>query len=517
VANLLLARSVVRERDLAIRASLGGSRARLLGQVAAESLALGSTASLGGAALAWVIVRAFIALAPADFPRIDAIGIDGRVLVFAAAVAIATSLAAGLAPALHLLRANLEPALRGSGSRGATSGRARMVSRTLVVVEMTLAFALVTAAGLLAKSVLRLESQELGFTREPVLTFTLGLPPFVAPDNAAAARVHADFLERVRQIPGVTNASAINLLPIARTGSNGPVRRGDDPSGKGVPVTEFRAVMDGYFETMGVQFLAGRSINAADKSGTTPVTVLNNVVASRLFPGQSPAQVVGQGVRIGWLGGSVISEVVGVIESVRSRRVDTVPDPEVYVPFAQVPAAAMSYVVRGAGDVLALSAPIREEVARAAPGVPLAAVRTLEDVVSTSTRMSRLISWLSVIFGVLAAALAVLGVYSVLSYAVAQRSREFAIRAAIGARRGSLLVLVLREGAILSGVGIAAGLLLAISAAGLLQHLLFGVDARDSTVLAAAAAGLTAVAAAGYLIPAARASSADPIQTLRGE
>ena len=129
-------------------------------------------------------------------------------------------------------------------------------------------------------------------------------------------------------------------------------------------------------------------------------------MASRLFPGQSPAQVVGQGVRIGWLGGSVISEVVGVIESVRSRRVDTVPDPEVYVPFAQVPAAAMSYVVRGAGDVLALSAPIREEVARAAPGVPLAAVRTLEDVVSTSTRMSRLISWLSVIFGVLAAALA---------------------------------------------------------------------------------------------------------------
>jgi hypothetical protein len=275
--------------------------------------------------------------------------------------------------------------------------------------------------------------------------------------------------------------------------------------------------MDGYFDAMDVRFLAGRPIDANDRTGMAPVTVLNDVVASRLFPGRTPAQVVGQGVRIGWLGGNVVSQVVGVIESVRSRRVDAPPDPEVYVPFAQVPAAAMSYVVRGAGDVSGFVEPIRAELAQVAPGVPLATVRTLEDIVSTSTRMSRLISWLSVIFGVLAAALAVLGVYSVLSYAVAQRGREFAIRAAIGARRASLVGLVLREGALLSVIGIAAGVLLAIPAAGLLQHLLYGVDARDVTVLAAAAAGLTAVAAAGYLIPAARASRADPIQTLRGE
>ena len=517
VANLLLARSIVRQRDLAIRASLGGSRARLVGQVAAESLALGVTASIAGAGLAWIIVRAFIAMAPADFPRIGAIGLDWRVLGFAAVLAVATALIAGLAPAVQLLRANLDPVLRGSGSRGATSGRVRAASRALVVVEMTLAFALVAAAGLLAKSVLRLEAQELGFTRAPVLTFTLGLPPFAAPDNAAAARVHAGFLTRVRAISGVTHVSAINLLPIARTGSNGPVRLADDPNGQGVPVTEFRCVMDGYFDAMDVRFLAGRPIDANDKAAMPAVTVLNDVVASRLFPGRTPAQVVGQGVRIGWLGGNVVSEVVGVIESVRSRRVDAPPDPEVYVPFAQVPAPAMSYVVRGAGDVSGFVGPIRAELAQVAPGVPLATVRTLEDIVSTSTRMSRLISWLSVIFGVLAAALAVLGVYSVLSYAVAQRGREFAIRAAIGARRASLVGLVLREGALLSVIGIVAGVLLAIPAAGLLQHLLYGVDARDVAVLASAAAGLTAVAAAGYLIPAARASRADPIQTLRGE
>ena len=516
VANLLLARSVVRQRDLAIQASLGGTRTRLVSQIAAESLAIGVTASIAGAGLAWLIVRAFLALAPADFPRMDAIGIDPRVLVFAAGLAITTSLIAGLAPALHLMRANLDPVLRGSGSRGATSGRARAASRALVVVEMSLAFALVAASGLLAKSVMRLDAQDLGFTREPVLTFSVGLPPFAAPDNAAAIRVHTEFLSRLRSIPGVTQASAINLLPIARTGSNGPVRRAADPDGQAVPVTEFRCVMDGYFDAMDVRFIAGRPIDGRDKPETPSVAVINDTLAAKLFPGLAPSAIVGQAVRIGWLRG-ISSEVIGVVTSVRSRRPDAPPDPEVYVPFMQAPAAALSYVVRGNGDVSAFAASIRATLAGVAPGVPLAQVRTLGDIVSTSTRMSRLVSWLSVIFGVLAATLAVLGVYSVLSYAVAQRTREFAIRAAIGATRGRLVASVLREGMVLSGVGIAAGALLALQSSGLLSHLLFGVSATDPAVFAAAGTGLALVAAAGYLIPAARASKADPVQALRGE
>ena len=516
VANLLLARSAVRQRDLAIQASLGGTRGRLISQIAGESLAIGITASMAGAALAWIIVRGFLALAPADFPRIDAIGIDPRVLGFAGALAIVTALLAGLAPVLHLMRANLDPVLRGAGSRGATSGRARAASRALVVIEMTLAFALVAASGLLAKSVMRLDAQDLGFTREPVLTFSVGLPPFAAPDNAAALRVHTEFLSQVRAIPGLSHASAINLLPIARTGSNGPVRRADNPDGQGIPVTEFRCVMDGYFDAMDVRFIAGRAIDGRDRSDTSSVAVINDTLAAKLFPGLEPAKIVGQSIRIGWLRG-IPSEVVGVVTSVRSRRPDAPPDPEVYVPFSQAPVAALSYVVRGSGDVATFAAPLRAALATVAPGVPLAQVRTLGDIVATSTRMSRLVSWLSVIFGVLAATLAVLGVYSVLSYAVAQRTREFAIRAAVGATRGRLVASVLREGVLLSGVGIVAGALLALQSSGLLGHLLFGVSAKDPVVFLAAGAGLALVAAAGYLIPATRAAKADPIQALRGE
>ncbi len=244
--------------------------------------------------------------------------------------------------------------------------------------------------------------------------------------------------------------------------------------------------------------------------------MLNDVLAERLFPGVEVHQIVGRQVRIGWLSG-VASEVVGVVSSVRSRRPDAPPDPEVYVPFAQQPQPALTYVVRSAGDPSSLTRAIRSTLAAVAPGVPLATVRTMDDVVATSTRLSRLISSLSVVFAILAAALAVLGVYSVLSYAVAQRAREFAIRAAVGASRGRLVTMVLREGALVSGAGIVIGTALALQASGLLRRLLYGVSETDPIVFGVAAVGLAAVAAAGYLVPAARAAKADPIGALRGE
>jgi len=517
VANLLLARSVVRERDLAVRASLGGTRARLLGQVAAEALALGVAASITGAGLAWLIVRLFVALAPASFPRIDVIAIDWRVLLFAGGVAILTALVAGIAPALHLLRANLNDVTRAGGGRSLTSGRARLASRALVVLEMSVAVALMAAAGLLAKSVMRLESQDLGFTRAPVLTFSVGLPPLTAPDNDTAIRLHDEFLTRVRAIPGVTHASAISLLPIARTGTNGPVRRADEaPDAQGVPVTEYRAVMDDYFSAMGIEMIAGRGIRATDRTGAGNVAVLNETLARRLFPGVDPPQMIGRQVRIGWLRGAP-SEVIGVVSNVRSRRPDAPPDPEIYVPFAQQAQLTLTYVVRSAGDVSALTGAVRSALAGVAPGVPLASVRTLGEVVSTATRQSRLITWLSVVFGLLAATLAVLGVYSVLSYAVAQRNREFAIRAAVGASRIRLVTMVLREGAVLSGVGILAGTVLSLQASGLLRRLLYGVSETDPAVFVLAAGGLAVAAAAGYLIPAARAARTDPIVALKAD
>jgi putative ABC transport system permease protein len=517
VANLLLARSVVRERDLAIRASLGAGRRRLFGQVMGETIALGIMGSVVGIGLAWGLLRIFVTLAPPNFPRIAAIALDQRVLLFSLVVAVTAGLIAGLAPALHLLRSDLNGVMR-SGSRGATAGRARAASRMLVVAEVALALALVTTAGLMVKSLLRLQAQDLGLTAEKVLTFGIGLPPFVAADNPAIVRFQTGFFDRLRAIPGVTHTGAINMLPIAATGNNGTVRRAGqvDPR-DGVPVTEMRIVMDGYFDAMGVRLLAGRSIEARDDDGNPAVVVVNDALASRLWPTLDAAGVIGQRLHTGWESDGATREVIGVVAAVRSRRPDASPDPELYVPFRQVPSPTMSYVVRSTGDPSALTGQIRAMLGQMTPHVALAAVRTFDDVVTTATRTSGMLSWLSVLFGGLAAALAILGIYSVMSYTVAQRQRELAIRAAIGASRSSLLSMVLREGLLLSAAGIAAGTIVAVAASGVLRSLLFEVSATDPAVFVASALGLAAIALAGYLIPATRAARVAPADALRSE
>jgi putative ABC transport system permease protein len=517
VANLLLARSVVRERELAVRASLGAGRRRLFGQVMGETIALGVMGSVVGIALAWALLRVFVTLAPVNFPRLAAITLDTRVLLFSLVVAVVAGLVAGLAPAIHLLRSDLNAVIRSGGNRGATAGRARAASRLLVISEVALALALVTTAGLMVKSLLRLQAQDLGFMKSAVLTFGVGLPPFVASGSEAVWRFQSQFAERVRALPGVREVSAINMLPIASTGSNGPVRRADQVDEReGVQVTEYRVVMDGYFTTMGIPVLAGRSHDQRDRLGMPRVVLVNEALASRLWPGRDLSAVLGQHVRLGGTTGET-NEVVGVVANIRSRRPDAPPDPEVYIPFNQLPSPSLTYVVRAEGDPAALTGQIRGTLAQMTPHVALAAVRTLDEVVANATRTSGLLSWLSVLFGVLAAALAILGIYSVMSYTVAQRERELAIRAAVGATRASLLSMVLREGLILSGAGIAAGALLAFAASGVLRSLLYQVSATDPIVFAASAVGLAAIALAGYLVPAARASRVEPVVALRSE
>ena len=517
VANLLLARAVVRERDLAIRASLGAGRRRLFGQVMGETIALGVLGSVVGIGLAWGLLRIFVTLAPVNFPRLAAIDLDISVLGFALIIAVFAGVVAGLAPAIHLLRSDLNAVIRAGGTRAVTAGRARSASRLLVIAEVALALALVTTAGLMVKSLLRLQSQDLGLTRAPMLTFGIGVPPFVASGNDAVRRFQLEFLARVRALPGVTHASAISLLPIGATGNNGPVRRVDQlGDNEGVPVTEFRVVMDRYFVTMGIPLVAGRSLDERDRKSTGFVAIVNETLARRLFPNLEPAAVVGQPIRIFGNSGPT-NEIVGVAANIRSRRPDMAPDPEVYVPFEQNPTPGLSYVVRAQGDPAALTNQIRTALAQMTQHIALANVRTFDEVVANATRTSGLLSWLSVLFGVLAAALAILGIYSVMSYTVAQRERELAIRAAVGASRSSLLSMVLREGVILSGAGIAAGAILALAVSGVLRSLLYQVSATDPLVFAGSALGLAAIALAGYLIPAARASRVEPVVALRSE
>ncbi len=517
VANLLLARSVVRERDLAIRASLGASRTRLFAQVMGETVVLGLAGSAVGLALAWGLLRIFVIQAPPSFPRLAAIDLDLPVLVFCLGAALVAGVAAGLAPALHLFRSELNAAVQAGAGRAVTAHRARRASRMLVVSQVAFALALVTTAGLMTKSLLRLQSQDLGLTREPVLTFSVGLPPFVADGDAAIVRFQQQFADRLRALPGTSHVSAINMLPVAATGNNGHARRDDQGDDQGVPVTEMRIVMSGYFQTMGVRLLAGRGIEERDRDGAPGVAVVNQTLAARLWPGLGPQEIVGRRVRTGFDFSGGAREVVGIVDSVRSRRPDAPPDPELYVSFGQIPSPTMSYVVRSAGDPSALTGAIRAELAAMTPHVAMAAVRTFDDVVTTATRTSGLLSWLSVLFGGLAASLAILGIYSVMSYTVAQRERELAIRAAVGASRATLLALVLREGLGLSVTGIAAGAVLAWTASGVLRALLFETSATDPLVFATAAATLALAAGAGYLVPAARASRVAPVAALRSE
>jgi putative ABC transport system permease protein len=517
VANLLLARAVVRERDLAIRASLGAGRGRLFGQVMGETIALGILGSIAGIGIAWGLLRIFVTLAPANFPRLAAVTLDASVLGFSLIVAVVAGLLAGLAPAIHLLRSDLNSVIRSGGNRGATAGRARSASRLLVISEVALALALVTTAGLMVKSLMRLQSQDLGLTREPVLTFSVGVPPSVANGNEALSRFQVEFLNRVRALPGVTHASAISLLPIGATGNNGQVHRaGQTGDNEGVPVTEFRIVMDRYFETMGMSPITGRALDERDRNNGTSVAVVNETLAKRLFPSLDPPAVIGQAITLG-IGNGDATTIVGVARNVRSRRPDAVPDPELYVPFVQVPTPSMSYVVRAQGDPSALSSQIRSTLGEMTPNIAVANLRTFDEVVSNATRTSGMLSWLSVLFGILAAVLAILGIYSVMSYTVAQRQRELAIRAAVGATRASLLSLVLREGLWLSGIGIAAGTVIAFASSGVLRSVLYDVSATDPFVFIASAFGLATIALAGYLIPAARAARVEPVTALRSE
>jgi putative ABC transport system permease protein len=279
-----------------------------------------------------------------------------------------------------------------------------------------------------------------------------------------------------------------------------------------------RIVTPRYFETMGMRMVAGRPLDPRDRAGAAPVVVINEAMAAVLWPRVPLTDVVGQRMRTGWDSGSGAREVAGIVTNVRSRRPDSPPFSELYVPIAQAPSAAMIYAVRAdGGDPAALTAPIRSALAGINPQLPMSAVRTFDDVVETSTRTSSLLSWLSALFGSLAAALAILGIYSVMSYTMAQRERELAIRAAVGADRSSLLSMVLREGAAMSAAGIAAGAFIALAASSVLGSLLYGVSATDPAIFAGAALGLAAVAMASSLVPAARASKVEPTIALRNE
>jgi putative ABC transport system permease protein len=517
VANLLLVRAVSRQRELAVRTALGAGRRRLVRQLVTETALLAIAGGAAGLALAAVLLRVFALVAPANFPRLATIGLDERVLGFSLAVALVTGLLAAVLPVLHVARGEPGEALR-EGSRGATAGRARTMSRLLVMGEIAMAVMLVAAAGLTIRSLQALLRQDLGLTTRGVLTFTVGITDERQNDGPAVARFFQSLEDRIRALPGVEAVGAINMLPIAQTGRNGPVRLPDRViRPEESPLAELRTVTPGYFDSISLPLVAGRLPDARDLASGPPVVAINETLARALWPDDTPAAIVGKRLGLGWDRGDLYREVIGITRDVRSRRPDAPPDAETYVPHAQAPLPSMAFTVRAAGPPEALVPSIRRELADLDPMLPMAGVRPFDDVITNATRNSRLYSVLTALFGVLAAALAIVGIYSVMSYTVAQRTRELAIRSALGASNSGLLQLVLREGFGMSAVGIAAGLAGAFAASRLIQALLYQVSPTDPAVFALTAAGVATAAALGYVLPAVRASRVQPAVALRAE
>jgi putative ABC transport system permease protein len=519
VANLLLARAVTRQREIAVRTALGAGRVRLLRQLITETVLLSVTGGLLGLALASGLLRIFALVAPTNFPRLAAIGLDPTVLTFSIAIAALCGFLAGMLPAMHVARAEPSDALRGGSSRGATAQRARAVSRLLVTSEVALAVMLVVAAGLTVKSLQQLARQDLGVRTDGVLTFSVTLPGLtLQTDGEKSEQFFRTFEERLRSLPGVTSVGGINMLPIAATGTNGQVQLRDRPlSREQAPIAEFRVVTPGYFQTMQMMLVAGRPIDERDTASTSKVVVINETLARLLWPGSSPAAALGQMMGTGFDDGSVWREVVGIVRDVRSRRPDAPPDAETYIPHAHWPAPTLTLAMRTQTPPEGLVPLVRNELVALNPQLPLAAVRTFTEVVNAANRPSRMYSALTALFGVLAAVLAIVGIYSVMSYTVAQRVRELAIRSALGASNNRLLKLVLREGFTMSAIGVGAGLAGAMGASRLLQSMLYQVSPTDPVVFGLTAVAVATTATLGYLVPAFRASRVQPAVALRSE
>ena len=517
VANLLLVRAVTRQREIAVRTALGAAQWRIVRQLVTETLILSMVGAALGFGLSAALLRLFALVAPANFPRLTAIDLDARVLAFSLAVAVLTGLLAAVLPALHGARGRPADALR-EGARGATAGRARTVSRSLVVGEIALAVMLVAAAGLTIRSFQHLMRQDLGFTTRGVLTFTVAVTDERQKDQAVVAQFFATLEERLRGLAGVDAVGAINMLPIAQTGTNGPVRLPDRViKPEESPLAEMRAVTPGYYQAIRIPAVAGRLVDARDQINSPPVAVINETLAAALWPGERPSAVVGRQIGTGFDSSTRWREIIGITRDVRSRRPDAVPDAEFHVPYAQFPVPSMAFTVRTSGAPESLVPVIRRELAQIDPRLPLASVRTFDEVIAVATRNPRLYSVLTAVFGILAAALAIVGIYSVMSYTVAQRTRELAIRAALGASHRGLLGLVMREGFKLSAIGIAAGLAGALAASRLIRALLYEVSPTDPGVFAMTAAAVALAAVLGYLLPAFRASRVEPAVALRSE
>ena len=528
LANLMLARAERRQREIAVRAALGAERRRIVQQLLTESLLLSLGGGVLGVLFAYWMVAMFVASRPVSIPRIDLVGVDGRVIAFAALLSIVTGVVFGLAPALRASTPDLMSTLRQAG-RGSGAAPSRRFRSGLVVVEVAMALVLLVGAGLMIRSFTRLMAIQTGFDAEGVVTMRLTLPASKYREQERWIAFHQELVRRVSAIPGVTAAGVNSALPLEGGGSESGVLVEGRPlplPGVQGDICLFQATSPDYLRVMGIPLVRGRAFTDRDTKAGTPVVIVDESLVRKLFPGE---EALGKRIAFEFRGprqspDPIWREIVGVVGHVRHYGIASEPPfVQVYAPFDQLPIwfeprrPSMALAARTSLAAEALTAAIRRELGGIDRDIPVFNVQTMTTYVAQATEQPRLSVMLLGGLGGLALLLAVIGIYGVVSYSVAQRTPEIGVRLALGATGRDVLRMVVRQALALIAAGVVIGVGLSLALGSLMRTLLFEVSPRDPATLAAIASGLALVGLVASLVPALRATRVDPLVALRSE
>lgn len=513
VATLLSSRAAGRSREIALRTALGATVGRLVRQLLTESVALALLGAAAGVALAVGGLRVFTHSSLAALPRIDDVRVDGRVLAFTLIISVVSGIAFGLLPALHAARSRSSSDLAG-GQREASHRGARRVNSALVVVQLSLSVVLLIAAGLVLKSVQRITQLELGFRTAGVTSISLPLPPRISSSARATTAFVNTVLPRVRAVPGVRSAALTASLPFEGNANyDGYLIEGRPVPASGSEDQIYQTpVSPGYFSLVGIPLLYGRDFTASDDSASLPVAVVDETLARRYWSGAAAL-----GRRIRTTGDTTWFTIIGVAGAIRDGDAASDLEPHLYNSIPQTGGNPLTLAIRTNGDPSAVVPAVQRAVAQLEPTIPFANVRSFSAIVDQSMGTRRLTKILLGGFALLAMVLAAVGIYGVMSLHVANRTREFGVRLAIGAEPGAVVALVLREGATLAVVGVILGVLGALGATRWIQSLLYEVSPTDPVVFVSLPLLLAAVAIASCYLPARRAAKADPLDALRAD